>query len=156
MRHAIIPTLVVLAACAPQPVPISPAPPERTPPLPPLCAADLSGWSITHDTLFVPAEISTRAVRPAVLELQQHLCDCLSRSDDRPASLKFVFVASPSEGRTEVQPGLADALSACVGTFVVTYPPFDFNGDLIECDPDDPSKCTSQPASFIMPLELAL
>jgi hypothetical protein len=37
-----------------------------------------------------------------------------------------------------------------------TYPPFDFNGDLIECDPDDPSKCTSQPASFIMPLELAL
>lgn len=114
---------------------------------------------VTHDTPFVPAAVATRAVRPAIRALQIRLCACIVTAARRPESLRFVFVATPNRGRTEVKPRASaeeDAIASCVGTFVATFPPFDFRGDLLECASDDSTRCTSPPASLVMPLELRL
>jgi len=161
VNRSTVVALIVASACARQPHLPVPAPtaqgaPSR--PLPSFCTADLSDWTLTHDTPFVPAAIATRAVRPAVLGLQQRLCACISTAANRPASLRFVFVATPNQGRTEVKPGVdvEQDVAACVGTFIATYPPFDFRGDVLECASDDYTSCTSPPASFVMPLEFPL
>lgn len=122
------------------------------------CVEDVSNWRWTRTGLFVPVSVATRALRPAVTGLQQRLCDCAASIPRIPAVLRFVFVAKPGSGRTEVQASAADAfdaLAVCVGHFAVVYPPLEFNGDVLDCAAG-PQRCTSSPASFVAPFQVDL
>jgi hypothetical protein len=122
------------------------------------CSEDLSRWSPTHHSPFVPVSVATRALRPAIAGLQHRLCNCAANATRIPAALHFVFAASPNAGRTEVNAGGTDEfdeLASCVGRFVAFYPRFEFRGDDLDCD-SGAKNCTSPPASFVAPFQVDL
>jgi hypothetical protein len=128
-----------------------------------VCEVDLSDWFREWESRwhkpFVPVEAATQGIRPAVLELQHRLCACGAAATSGRGAIRFTLSAHPNRGTTEVRArDLAeeDPLAACVGSFVATYPAFDFRGDVFVCDESTPPRCENHPASFVMPLVFVL
>jgi hypothetical protein len=102
-----------------------------------VCGSDLRRVPISAGAM-------TRALDPPLDAARERVCACASRSAP-PDTVDLVVTALPGEGRATVEPGQADAsldpavaqaFAACVGSLSTSFPPFDAHA----CDDGSPAR----------------
>jgi hypothetical protein len=107
------------------------------------CRTDLEDLPIPWPSRFgsPSEEQAMRALRPALLRIQDDICRCLRRPRHRPETVDAKAVVAPNAGELlihySIAPDMGEAgerMLACMGTARLTFAPFPYRSDALTGD----------------------